>query len=128
VLAACPQAHKWPIYDREPQAQWGVGRVYLLGDACHPMTPYMAQGAACAMEDAAILARCVEGVAAADLPLALQRYERVRKPRASRIQSLSNLNKRNWMQVDPDAPDTDVKEKADPEWVYGYDACTAVLA
>jgi 6-hydroxynicotinate 3-monooxygenase len=91
------------------------------------MTPYMAQGAASAIEDAAILARCLEGVAQADLPMALQRYEHVRKPRASRIQSLSNLNKRNWMRIDPNAPDAGVKEKPDPDWVYGYDACTAAL-
>ena len=103
-----------------------MGRVYLLGDACHPMTPYMAQGAATAIEDAVILARCLEGVASADLPSALQQYERVRKPRASRIQSLSNLNKRNWMRVDPNAPDAAVKEN-DPGWVYEYDACTAPL-
>lgn len=126
VLAACPDANKWPIFDRDPQEQWGVGRVYLLGDACHPMTPYMAQGAATAIEDAVILARCLEGVASADLPSALQQYERVRKPRASRIQSLSNLNKRNWMRVDPNAPDAAVKEN-DPGWVYEYDACTAPL-
>ena len=127
VLAACPDANKWPIFDRDPQEQWGVGRVYLLGDACHPMTPYMAQGAATAIEDAVILARCLEGVASADLPGALQRYQRVRQPRASRIQSLSNLNKRNWMRVDPNEPDASVKEKSDPDWVYGYDACTAPL-
>ncbi len=127
VLAACPEAHKWPIFDRDPQARWGEGRVYLLGDACHPMTPYMAQGAATAIEDAAILARCLEGVAPSEFPLALQRYEMVRKPRASRIQTLSNLNKRNWMRVDPNAPDTGVKDKSDPDWVYGYDATTAPL-
>ncbi len=127
VLAACPEANKWPIYDRDPQERWGIGRVYLLGDACHPMTPYMAQGAATAIEDAAILARCLEGVAHADWPLALQRYEQVRRPRASHIQSLSNLNKRNWMRVDPNAPHDSVKEKSDPDWVYGYDACTAPL-
>lgn len=127
VLAACPDANKWPIFDRDPQEQWGMGRVYLLGDACHPMTPYMAQGAATAIEDAVILARCLEGVASADLPLALQQYQRVRQPRASRIQSLSNLNKRNWMRVDPNAPDAAVKEDSDPGWVYEYDACTAPL-
>lgn len=127
VLAACPEAHKWPIFDRDPQERWGIHRVYLLGDACHPMTPYMAQGAATAIEDAAILARCLEGKASPDWPAAFQHYERVRKPRASRIQSLSNLNKRNWMRVNPDAPDAGVKEKPDPEWVYGYDACTAPL-
>src|SRR5215471_18979952 len=60
VLAACPDCHKWAILEREPLARWSDGRVALLGDACHPMTPYMAQGGATAIEDAAILARCLE--------------------------------------------------------------------
>ena len=70
---------------------------------------------------------CSSDLAHADWPLALQRYEQVRRPRASHIQSLSNLNKRNWMRVDPNAPHDSVKEKSDPDWVYGYDACTAPL-
>ena len=45
VLEACPDCHKWAILEREPLARWSQGRVVLLGDACHPMTPYMAQGA-----------------------------------------------------------------------------------
>src|SRR3712207_9218938 len=49
VLAACPTVHKWAILTREPLPRWGAGRVVLLGDACHPMTPYMAQGAATAL-------------------------------------------------------------------------------
>ena len=46
VLEACPDCHKWAILEREPLPRWSDGRVALLGDACHPMTPYMAQGAA----------------------------------------------------------------------------------
>src|SRR6202008_4766854 len=103
---------KWPIFDRDPQTQWGIGRVYLLGDACHPMTPYMAQGAASAIEDAAVLARCLAGADFAALPEALHRYEETRRPRASRIQSLSHLNKRDWMRVDTSAPEDAPKEKA----------------
>src|SRR5258706_9371728 len=59
VLDACPDCHKWAILEREPLPRWSEGRVVLLGDACHPMTPYMAQGAATAMEDAAVLTRCL---------------------------------------------------------------------
>ncbi len=44
VLEACPDCHKWAILEREPLPRWSDGRVVLLGDACHPMTPYMAQG------------------------------------------------------------------------------------
>ncbi len=60
VLEACPDCHKWAILERDPLPSWGNGRVVLLGDACHPMTPYMAQGAATAIEDAAVLARCLD--------------------------------------------------------------------
>ena len=62
VLAACPQVHKWALFERDPLPLWGDGPIVLLGDACHPMTPYMAQGAASALEDSAVLARCVEAV------------------------------------------------------------------
>ena len=60
VLGACPDCHKWAILEREPLPRWSDGRVVLLGDAAHPMTPYMAQGAATSIEDAAILARCLD--------------------------------------------------------------------
>ncbi len=62
VLAACPDVHKWAIVDRDSLEHWADGNVTLLGDACHPMTPYMAQGAAMAIEDAAVLSRCLDGV------------------------------------------------------------------
>jgi 6-hydroxynicotinate 3-monooxygenase len=62
VLAACPAVHKWALVDRDPLPRWSEGNVTLLGDACHPMTPYMAQGAAMAIEDAAVLSRCLENV------------------------------------------------------------------
>jgi 2-polyprenyl-6-methoxyphenol hydroxylase-like FAD-dependent oxidoreductase len=57
VLDSCPDCHKWAILEREPLPHWSDGRVVLLGDSAHPMTPYMAQGAATSIEDAAILAR-----------------------------------------------------------------------
>jgi salicylate hydroxylase/6-hydroxynicotinate 3-monooxygenase len=128
VLDACPEANKWPIYDRDPQERWGKDRVYLLGDACHPMTPYMAQGAASAIEDAGVLARCLEGASGSDLRAAFRRYEATRRPRASRIQSISHLNKRDWMRVNVEAPEARTKADAEPDWVYGYDAWSAPLA
>ena len=70
VLDACPACHKWAILEREPLPRWSVDRVVLLGDACHPMTPYMAQGAATALEDAVVLARCLETVGLDDLQTA----------------------------------------------------------
>jgi 2-polyprenyl-6-methoxyphenol hydroxylase-like FAD-dependent oxidoreductase len=112
VLDACPDAYKWALLERDPLPRWTEGNVTLLGDACHPMTPYMAQGAASALEDAAVLARCLER---GDAPReALRLYEATRKPRASAIQTTSSKN--TWMRND-----------ADPGWVYGYDACSAPL-
>ena len=84
VLEACPDCHKWAILEREPLPRWSDGRVVLLGDAAHPMTPYMAQGAATSIEDAAILARCLDAVNGEDIEGAFKRYEAHRKPRTSR--------------------------------------------
>jgi len=114
VIDACPEVYKWGVFEREPLANWSAGRVVLLGDACHPMTPYMAQGAASALEDAAVLARCLAGNGTADLARAFRAYEATRKPRASMIQAGSSAN--TWL-----------KGETDPAWVYGYDACTAPL-
>ena len=110
VLDACPACHKWAILEREPLSRWSDGRVVLLGDACHPMTPYMAQGAATAMEDAAVLARCLAEATRDDVMGAFRQYEAHRKPRTSRIQSISSAN--TWMKGGSD----------DTSWLYGYDA------
>jgi salicylate hydroxylase/6-hydroxynicotinate 3-monooxygenase len=116
VLEACPDCHKWAILEREPLPRWSDGNVALLGDACHPMTPYMAQGAAAAIEDAAILARCFEETRGEDIPGALQMYEANRKPRTSRIQAISSAN--TWMKGGNE----------DTSWLYGYDAWNVPLA
>lgn len=115
VLAACPEVHKWALVERDPLPRWGEGRIVLLGDACHPMTPYMAQGAAAAIEDAAVLARCLEGVDTDGIEHAFRRYELSRKERTTKIQLTSRLN--TWMRC-----------KTDADWVYGYDAWNAPLA
>jgi 2-polyprenyl-6-methoxyphenol hydroxylase-like FAD-dependent oxidoreductase len=115
VLEACPDCHKWAILEREPLPRWSDGRIVLLGDACHPMTPYMAQGAATSIEDAAVLARAIEASAGEDLEGAFRRYEAHRKPRTSRIQAISSAN--TWMK-DGDS---------DTSWLYGYDAWSAPL-
>ncbi len=115
VLEACPDCHKWAILEREPLPRWSDGRIVLLGDACHPMTPYMAQGAATAIEDAAILARCLKEVRGEDVEPAFKLYETHRKPRTSRIQAISSAN--TWMQGGD----------SDTSWLYGYDAWNVPL-
>lgn len=113
VVAQCSQVLKTALLDREPLPRWTSGRVALLGDACHPMTPFMAQGAAMALEDAAVLARCLE--AAEDAPAGLAAYETLRKGRASRIQINSHNNEWQGRQVDAD-------------WVYGHNVWNSPLA
>jgi salicylate hydroxylase/6-hydroxynicotinate 3-monooxygenase len=78
------------------------------------MAPYMAQGAAMALEDAVILARCLEGIDAVGLEAAFGRYQANRKPRASDVQNLSNEN-------------TFLRRPGGTDWVYGYDVWTAPL-
>jgi len=92
VLEACPAVHKWALVERDPLPFWTQGRVALLGDSCHPMTPYMAQGAGTSIEDAAILARCLADASTSDIPRALKIYEANRKPRTSWIQASSSTN------------------------------------
>ena len=115
LLAACPEVHKWALVERDPLPRWVDGHVALLGDACHPMTPYMAQGASTSIEDGAVLSRCLTGVDRDGLHAALLRYEAMRKPRTSRIQAISARN--TWL-----------KQPHDADWVYGYDAWTVPLA
>ena len=114
VIAASSEVFKRPLVDREPMERWGEGNVTLLGDACHPMTPYMAQGAAMAIEDAAVLARCLEGVDRAGVAAALRRYEANRQERTARMQLTSRQNA--WG-----------KGATDTDWVYSYNAWTAPL-
>ena len=88
-----PQAcYKWALFDRSPMPQWGRGRVTLLGDACHPTLPFMAQGAVMAIEDGAVLAQCL--AAEDSVAAALGRYENIRRKRTAAIQRGSRRNAR----------------------------------
>lgn len=114
LLDACERVLKSALYEREPLAQWSQGRVSLLGDACHPMLPFMAQGAGMAIEDAVVLGRALAGVALPGVPQALQVYEQARRERTARIQIGSRGNQ--WM-----------KGPGNADWVYGYDAWRVAL-
>ena len=114
VMQACPEVHKWALMERDPLPRWCEGRITLLGDACHPMTPYMAQGAASALEDAASLSACLEGADADGIAVAFKRYEANRLPRTAEIQQASSKN--TWM-----------RNATDPTWVYGYDVWSVPL-
>ncbi|MGI5330642.1 FAD-dependent monooxygenase [Actinomadura nitritigenes] len=113
LLDACSDVLKSALYVRDPLPSWTVGRATLLGDACHPMMPFMAQGAGQAIEDAVVLARAID--AHADHPAAFAAYEAARRERTARIQISSRDNA--WL-----------KESGTGGWVYGYDAWTVPVA
>jgi len=92
IIGATDTTNRWALYDRDPLMRWTVGRATLLGDAAHAMLPSMAQGAAQAIEDAAVLARCLERASRHELVPSLRRYEETRKPRTTRCQEGSRRN------------------------------------
>ncbi|QZS53364.1 FAD-dependent monooxygenase [Rhodococcus opacus] len=107
LLDACDDVLKSALYVRDPLASWTDGRAVLLGDAAHPMMPFMAQGAGMAIEDAVVLSRCLSLFD--DPAVALQAYQETRLQRTSRIQRGSRSNE--WLKV-----------AGNGDWVYEYDA------
>jgi salicylate hydroxylase len=130
IIEAVDETYIWALFDRTPLERWTAGRVTLLGDACHAMVPFMAQGAAQAIEDAATLASCL---ANDDVDSALRHYETVRIPRTSQIQAMSTANKTRFH-----LPDGQHQRERDAEmatgstdwsfsavaWIYQHDATT----
>ncbi|GHA93946.1 monooxygenase [Algimonas arctica] len=101
LIAAVPDdaLFRWALYDRDPLSHWTQGRVTLLGDAAHPMLPFLAQGAAMAVEDAWVLA--AEITESDDLAAALQIYQATRRPRTSRVQAGSRKNAKTFHKRTP---------------------------
>jgi salicylate hydroxylase len=91
LLGAAEHWQKWALADCAPLSRWGKGPATLLGDAAHPMLPYLAQGAAMAIEDAAVLGTCLAR-APDDMAGAFRAYERIRIPRATRTQRAARRN------------------------------------
>ena len=91
IVAAPRDWQKWAIFDRAPLASWGKGAVTLLRDAAHPMLPYLAQGAAMAIEDAVVLAQRLAEMRA-DPAAAMRRYEGQRRVRTARAQRAARRN------------------------------------
>lgn len=114
LIESSESVTKWPLLNRNPLPLWSRGRLVLLGDACHPMKPHMAQGAGMAIEDAAMLTRCLQETGLSDYRTAFDLYEANRKNRASRVQAVSNAN--TWLRT-----------QEDPAWVYGYDIYSHAL-
>jgi len=124
---------KWGLFDRDPMPAWSTGRITLLGDAAHPMLPFLSQGAAMAIEDGYVLAKALSRHGD-DVPAALSEYELERKPRTSRVQLEARERGRTYHLPTPWAQfKRDVaywwKGLFDPHasglqanWVYAYDA------
>ena len=92
ALVRVPEAWlKWALYDRRPLMNWSQGAAALLGDAAHPMLPFLAQGAAMAIEDAAVAAQCLARMPD-DAAGALRTYSAVRRARAWKVQRLAARN------------------------------------
>ena len=113
LLDACDSVLKSALYERDPLPHWTVGQVTLLGDACLPMLPFMAQGAGMAIEDGVVLARCLHS-GVVDVHAALQRYEQARHERTAKIQIGSRGNQ--WM-----------KTQGNADWVYGHNVWKEAL-
>jgi salicylate hydroxylase len=129
IISAADATNRWALYDRDPLPQWTVGPAALLGDSAHAMLPYMAQGAVQAIEDAAVLGRCLERAGRHELALALRRYEETRKPRTTRCQEGSRRNGAMYHLADGeeqqrrDANLSSVTTTPLPQnaWIYGHD-------
>lgn len=129
IIEAVDETFIWGLFDRPPLPRWSVGQVTLLGDACHPMLPFVAQGAAQALEDGAALAACLRKIP--NSAEALRRYEIVRLPRTSRVQATAAGNKIRFH-----LPDGPAQQERDAQmasgstdwsfqsiaWVYGHEA------
>ncbi|WP_293101708.1 FAD-dependent monooxygenase [Moorena sp. SIOASIH] len=113
-----------PICDRLPLKSWSQGRVTLLGDAAHPMSPSVAQGANSTFEDAYELALCCSQ--ASSIQEALARYEQRRIPRTQLMQTRSALGEMGYDATDREAADKQMQEQSQmsreefEDWAFNY--------
>ena len=132
MIDAAPKLLQWAYLVRDPLARFAYGRVALLGDACHPTLPFLAQGAVMALEDGVVLARCLE--AYDDIPTALQRYEAARLERDNRMVAGANDMVRHFHNPDyrdPVKADAYIDREWSPEaiaaryeWLFTYNVNT----
>lgn len=136
IIAQGGTPYKWALLQRSPLQSWTSGRVTLLGDACHPTLPFLAQGAIMALEDAVVLTRCL-GAAQGNHAGAFARYEELRIPRTSAIVEGSRANTSRFhnpvlaeheaavryieMEWQPD----NVRQRYD--WLFEYDAMSVAI-
>ena len=125
LLWAADSWFAWPLYGRNPQGGWAQGRAAILGDASHPMLPYLAQGAAMALEDAWVLAQCWQP---ADPAAALRHYAALREGRCARVVRAAARNAqifhaRGLLALGRDAYlRTQNGRRVGMDWLYGWKA------
>ncbi|WP_409433952.1 FAD-dependent monooxygenase [Litorimonas sp. RW-G-Af-16] len=131
--------YRWALFDRSPLPKWTEGRVALLGDAAHPMLPFLAQGAAMAVEDAWVVSECLKA-ANGNVAAGLMQYQMLRQDRTAKVQAasrdnMSTFHKRGrkaqlatygpmWMagQIAPKLVHNRMN------WLYGYDVTQNLLS
>ena len=101
LIGAIDEAFITGLYDRDPLERWTDGRVTLLGDSAHAMLPYLAQGACQSLEDAAVLASCLQRHGRSAVPAALEDYELRRRPRTTKVQATARATSIFWLENDP---------------------------
>jgi salicylate hydroxylase len=137
LFSQATRVFKWGLFDRDPMPAWSLGRITLVGDAAHPMLPFLSQGAAMAIEDGYVLARVL--AKGGSVVEALRQYESLRLPRTTRVQLESRKRGHTYhtmsgfRQLYRDAI-YKVKQMIEPHssglqasWVYAYDAVSMPL-
>ena len=136
LIRNIPVPYKWALMVRAPMPRWSAGRVTLLGDACHSMVPFLAQGAVMAIEDGFILGRAL-GTLDGDIPSRLERYENARRERTRRAVegSADNITRFHSRALADPAKAREYVERewaganvaSRYEWLFTYDVATASL-
>ncbi|MBQ0268031.1 FAD-dependent monooxygenase [Providencia huaxiensis] len=114
MLSLTKSVTLWPLHERTADSTWNKGRIVLIGDACHPMRPHMMSGASMAIEDAAILVKCLQQYGIDNYSCAFNQYQSYRIERVALVQKLSSTN--TWL-----------KKKTDTDWLFKYNAISPEL-
>jgi salicylate hydroxylase len=130
LISAASSTGLYALFDREPLQHWVNGRIALLGDAAHPMLPAMAQGAAQAIEDAAVLADCLRTATRQTAGAALLEYQHLRRERATSIQQLSRRRPDDFHLPDGERQrrrDEDLRhrDQRSLSWIWGWGPASA---